>query len=96
MVSRVLSGKAREVGIADATIQKVMATAKEMGYVPSAAALTLKGKGSRTLGVVVYDFRDPFFGPIIEKLQEHAHERGYSLVIAGFMGRHPEASDLAP
>lgn len=96
LVSRVLSGKAREVGIADATIEKVLTMAGEMGYVPSAAALTLKGKSSRTIGVVVYDFRDPFFGTIIEKLQELAHEQGYSLVLAGFKGRHPEDSDLAP
>ncbi|QBG47749.1 LacI family transcriptional regulator [Verrucomicrobia bacterium S94] len=96
LVSRVLSGKAREVGIAAATIEKVMRAAEEMGYVPSAAALTLKGKGSRTIGVVVYDFRDPFFGPIIEKLQDCAHEQDYSLVIAGFKGRHPDPSDLAP
>ena len=75
LVSRVLSGKARAVGIADATIERVLVTAEEMGYVPSAAALTLKGKSSRTIGVVVYDFRDPFFGVIIEKLQERAHER---------------------
>jgi DNA-binding LacI/PurR family transcriptional regulator len=96
LVSRVLSGKAREVGIADATIEKVLKAAQEMGYVPSAAALTLKGKGSRTIGVVVYDFRDVFFGAIIEKLQEQAHEQGYSLVLAGFKGRQPEESDLAP
>ena len=96
LVSRVLSGKAKDVGIAEATIGKVMRVAEEMGYVPSAAALTLKGKASRTIGVVVYDFRDPFFGPIIEKLQARAHEQNYSLVIAGFMGHHPDASDLAP
>lgn len=96
LVSRVLSGKAKEVGIAETTIEKVIRAAEEMGYVPSAAALTLKGKASRTIGVVVYDFRDPFFGPIIEKLQARAHEQNYSLVIAGFKGRHPEASDLAP
>jgi len=90
----VLSGKAREVNIAEATIEKVMLAAKEMGYVPSAAALTLRGEASRIIGVVVYDFRDPFFGPIIEKLQAWAHELDYSLVIAGFKGRHPEASDL--
>jgi LacI family transcriptional regulator len=96
LVSRVLSGKASEVGIADATIARVLAMAEEMGYVPSAAALTLKGKSSRTIGVVVYDFRDPFFGVMIEKLQEQAHEEGYSLVLAGFKGRHPEPSDLAP
>ena len=96
LVSRVLSGKAKEVGIAESTIVKVLRVAEEMGYVPSAAALTLKGKASRTIGVVVYDFRDPYFGPIIEKLQARAHVQNYSLVIAGFMGRHPDASDLAP
>jgi LacI family repressor for deo operon, udp, cdd, tsx, nupC, and nupG len=96
LVSRVLSGKASEVGIAETTIARVLAVAEELGYVPSAAALTLKGKSSRTIGVVVYDFRDPFFGVMIEKLQEQAHEQGYSLVLAGFKGRHPEPSDLAP
>lgn len=96
LVSRVLSGKARDVGIAEATIERVLRAAEEMGYVPSAAALTLKGKSSRTIGVVVYDFRDPYFGTIIEKLQASAHEQDYSLVLAGFKGRHPEASDLAP
>ena len=96
LVSRVLSGKAKEVGIAEATIEKVIRMAAEVGYVPSAAALTLRGKASRTIGVVVYDFRDPYFGPMIEKLQARAHEQDYSLVIAGFMGRQPDAADLAP
>lgn len=96
LVSRVLSGKAREVGIADATIERVLKVANEMGYVPSAAALTLKGKGSRTIGVVVYDFKDPFFGEIIEQLQAQAHANNYSLVLAGFKGRQPEPSNLAP
>lgn len=96
LVSRVLSGKAREVGIADSTIEKVLKAAEEMGYVPSAAALTLKGKSSRTIGVVVYDFLDPFFGAIIGQLQAQAHEQNYSLVLSGFKGRHPEESDLAP
>ncbi|MEE9367599.1 MAG: LacI family DNA-binding transcriptional regulator [Pontiella sp.] len=96
LVSRVLSGKAREVGIADSTIVRVMNVAAEMGYVPSAAALTLKGKATKTIGVVVYDFKDPFFGAIIEALQAQAHKHGYSLVLSGFRKRVPEAVDLAP
>lgn len=96
LVSRVLSGKAREVGIADATIAKVMAVAEDMGYVPSAAALTLKGKSSNTIGVVVYDFKDPFLAAMIEDLQSQAHRQGYSLVLAGFQQRVLEAADLAP
>ncbi|HKL20692.1 MAG TPA: LacI family DNA-binding transcriptional regulator, partial [Tichowtungia sp.] len=96
LVSRVLSGKASEIGIAPQTIERVLSTAQEMGYVPSAAALALKGKATRTLGVVVYDFNDPFFGALIEQLQMRAHEHGYSLMLAGFLNRIPDEKDLQP
>lgn len=96
LVSRVLSGKAEEIGIAPDTIERVAKSAAEMGYVPSAAALSLKGKATRTIGVVVYDFKDPFFGAIIEQLQIQAHEHDYSLVLAGFLNRIPQEQDLQP
>lgn len=96
LISRVLSGKAESIGIAPETIERVLDTAKDMGYVPSAAALALKGKATRTIGVVVYDFKDPFFGAIIEQLQIQAREHKYSLVLAGFLNRHPDEQDLQP
>lgn len=96
LVSRVLSGKAEEIGIAPDTIERVTKAAAEMGYVPSAAALAMKGKATRTIGVVVYDFKDPFFGAIIEQLQIQAHEHDYSLVLAGFLNRIPQEQDLQP
>jgi len=96
LVSRVLSGKAAEIGIAPETIKRVLNAAQEMGYVPSAAALALKGKATRTLGVVVYDFKDPFFGALIEQLQIQAREHNYSLVLAGFLNRIPDEQDLRP
>lgn len=96
LVSRVLSGKAAEIGIAPQTIERVLNTAQKMGYVPSAAALALKGKATRTLGVVVYDFKDPFFGALIEQLQMRAHEHDYSMMLAGFLNRVPDEQDLQP
>ena len=96
LVSRVLSGNARDIGIAEETIEKVMTVADKLGYVPNVAARTLKGKASNTIGVVVYDFQDPFFGSTIEQLQSVVHDRGYSLVLTGFQGRQPNESDLAP
>lgn len=96
LVSRVLSGKATNIGIAPDTIKRVLVTAQKMGYVPSAAALALKGKTTRTLGVVVYDFKDPFFGALIEQLQMQARAHGYSLVLAGFLKRIPDKQDLHP
>ncbi len=94
LVSRVLSGRAEEIGIAPDTIARVINAAGEMGYVPSAAALSLKGKSTRTIGVVVYDFNDPFFGAIIQQIQTQAHEHNYSLVLAGFLNRIPDKQDL--
>lgn len=94
LVSRVLSGRAKEIGIAPDTIDRVMQAAEEMGYVPSAAALTLKGKPTRTIGVAVYDFNDPFFGSVIKQIQIQAHEHNYSLVLAGFLSRIPDEQDL--
>lgn len=94
LISRVLSGKAAEIGIAPATIERVTKAAAEMGYVPSAAALSLKGKSTRIIGVAVYDFNDPFFGALIKQIQIQAHANNYSLVLAGFLNRIPDNQDL--
>lgn len=96
LVSRVLSGQAREIGIAEKTIERVEKMAKEVDYAPNAAALTLKGKSTRTIGVVVYDFKDPFFGTVVHHLQALAHEHGYTLLLVGFQNRIPDQRDLQP
>jgi len=94
LVSRVLSGKAAEIGITQETIDRVTKAAEEMSYVPSAAALSLKGKPTRTIGVAVYDFNDPFFGALIQQIQIQAHEYNHSLMLAGFLSRIPDEQDL--
>jgi DNA-binding LacI/PurR family transcriptional regulator len=96
LVSRVLSGKAAEIGIAPDTINRVLKAAEEMDYVPSAAALSLKGKPTRTIGVVVYDFKDPFFGTMVHTLESLAHSHNYTLLLVGFQNRIPNERDLLP
>ncbi|MFT5122204.1 MAG: DNA-binding LacI/PurR family transcriptional regulator [Verrucomicrobiales bacterium] len=82
-VSRVLSGKARNIGVTIQTIDRVKAEAERVGYVPNAHAQNLKGVSTKTLGVVVSDFEDPFIGWITGELQRLAAERRYSLVLEG-------------
>ncbi|MCU0857697.1 MAG: LacI family transcriptional regulator [Pontiellaceae bacterium] len=96
VVSRVLSGKAEEVGISQGVISRVMNEAEELGYVSGAAALSIKGKASRTIGVVVYDFNDPFFGSLIKQIQIEARKHNYSLLLAGFLSQNPDEQDLQP
>jgi DNA-binding LacI/PurR family transcriptional regulator len=48
LVSRALSGRAREIGAAPATIEKIRRAASEWNYQPSATALALLGAPTRT------------------------------------------------
>ncbi len=96
LVSRVLSGRAEEIGIRQELIKEVQALAKKLNYVPSSAALSLKGKKSATVGVVVYDFYDPFFTKVIGALQNVAHEENFSILLVGFMNRAVSEASLRP
>lgn len=96
LVSRVLSGKADTIGAAASTVETIQKTAAELGYVPNATARILKGAPSRTLGVVVYDFEDPFLGAIIGALQRRAHANDHTLVLVGFEQRKVESHALKP
>lgn len=87
LVSRALSGTAAQIGVPEATIQRVRDVATELGYMPNLTARILRGASAQTFGVVVYDFVDPFFGPLVGELQRLAHERQFSLVLGGFEKR---------
>lgn len=96
LVSRVLSGQAHKIGVNPKKIEEIFRVAKEMNYVPSPAALVLKGKKTRTIGLVVYDFYDPYFAMLIGDIQELAHIHNYSTLLVGFLNRKPKDSDLMP
>lgn len=96
LVSRVLSGQAHRIGVHPSKIEEILRVAKEMNYVPSPAALALRGKKSNTVGIVAYDFHSPYFSLLISELQELAHSKNYSLLLVGFLNRKPNEADLLP
>lgn len=83
LVSRALRGTAANIGAAEETVERIRAEAKRLGYRSSAAALTLRGEPTQTLGIVVKDFEDPYFGLLIGELQRVASAAGFSLVVTG-------------
>ena len=96
LVSRALRGQAERIGAHPATIQRIRAEAARCGYAPNVAALSLRGGATRMLGVVVRDFTDPFFGPIVGALQRLAAAEDYSLVMTGGGAEGLDAPDLLP
>jgi LacI family transcriptional regulator len=64
--------------------------------VPNVAARSLKGKPTRSIGVVVYDFKDSFFSGLVATIQEKFHRLGYSTLLVGFTDRQINDMDLSP
>lgn len=78
-VSRALNGSRL---ISEETIERVRKIAGDLGYLPSAAARTLKTNRSRALGVIIRNVDDPFFSEILQGIEEVAQGCGYSLFMA--------------
>ncbi len=62
--------------------ERVLQAAKELNYVKSAVASSLKGKDRGILSVLVPQFDNPFFTRIIVAIEEAAHRHGYFISIS--------------
>lgn len=93
LVSRALAGTAGRIGASEATVRRIRELATRMDYRPSAAAQTLRGGLSRTVGVITKNFDDPFFGRLIAELRDAARQTHHSLVLAGYDPAEGDPSD---
>jgi LacI family transcriptional regulator len=78
-VSRALNGHKLIPARTAAEIRRI---AEEMGYLPSAAARGLKTNRSHALGVIVSRIDDPYFGEILQGVEEVLQNTGYSLFVS--------------
>ncbi|PZE61574.1 LacI family transcriptional regulator [Curtobacterium sp. MCPF17_047] len=60
----------------------VLAAIQELDYRPSTAAVSLAGTRSRTIGVVLDDFRNQWFVDLLTGLRESLQDQGHRLVVA--------------
>jgi len=64
-----------------ATVERVFAAAKELGYRPNRAAVALQSGRYESIGLLVADLNNPYFTHIASVLGEEVEQRGYDLVI---------------
>ena len=74
-VSRVLNG---HPDVSDATREKVMAVVKEYGFRPNSNAKHLKQQASYGIAIIVKGTRNMLFASLVELLQAHIKDRGYT------------------
>lgn len=96
---------ARVAGVSKATVSRVLAgvpssstpqtaalvrkVASELGYVVNSIAASLRSQQSFTIGLVVADVSNPFFGRVASGVETRLSEAGYR-VILGNTGNLPE------
>lgn len=77
-VSRALNGKP-EVG--HDTRRIILEKAAELDYRPNKLARGLRSSRTHTLGVIVADVANPYFGGLVKRLHEAARRYNYSIIL---------------
>ncbi|MCC8132904.1 MAG: LacI family DNA-binding transcriptional regulator [Tannerellaceae bacterium] len=80
-VSLVLSGKAENGRVSKEIAEKIKETAIAVNYQPNGLARSLRIGCSYTIGLVVADISNPFFGQLAFHIQKEAEKYGYTAII---------------
>jgi LacI family transcriptional regulator len=87
-VSRALNPQTRGL-VNNATAERVMAAADELGYRPNSMARGLKTSRSLTIGVLIPDLTNPLFPPIVRGIDDRLTIDGYTPLLVN-TGSDPE------
>ena len=80
LVSLVLNGKGKVNRISDVVCEKVIRVAKEMNYQPNQLAKGLRTGKTNTIGLIIADIANPFFGKLGREIEKEASKHGYRVM----------------
>lgn len=78
-------------GASDATRERILRIANEMGYVPDDRARKLRQKSSRLIGIA-FELQHPFHGDVVEQIYVAAAQRGYDVALSAVAPTRDEAT----
>ena len=82
LVSMVLNGKGKEHRISDEVCKKVEQVAKELNYQPNQLAKGLRTGKTNTIGLIIADIANPFFGKLGREIEKEASRHGYRIIFS--------------
>ncbi|MFY4774067.1 LacI family DNA-binding transcriptional regulator [Metabacillus sp. RGM 3146] len=77
-VSYALNGSTK---VTEETCARILAIAKEMNYIPNAAARNLKKRETKIIGVFLTNYSGAFYGELLQGMQEFLSQKGYDLIV---------------
>jgi len=79
-VSLVINGKAEQGRISEALAKRILDYVNAIGYKPNALAKSLATGKSRTIGLIVENIGDSFFGPIALHIEDYLRTHNYHVL----------------
>ncbi len=80
LVSLVIGGNPR-ARVADATRQRILDAARELGYRPNVIARSLVRGRAYAVGLIIPDLGNPFFADVVRGAERVAADQGYALLL---------------
>lgn len=65
----------------EATRNKIMSIMVKHNYTPNALAQSLVSRSTRTVGVIISNIKNPFYGDLLHSIELEAAELGYSILL---------------
>ncbi|SFK57591.1 transcriptional regulator, LacI family [Porphyromonadaceae bacterium KH3CP3RA] len=80
-VSLVLNGKNKNGRVSEEMSKKIIDKAAKLHYIPNSLAKGLKMGHSKSIGLIVADISNVFFGTLALHIQNYAEKEGYTVII---------------
>ena len=80
-ISRVLNKKAKEFKISEKASRIIFEAAKKLDYRPNILARSLRLQKTMTIGLIVSDIQNPFFGELCSITERLLRQHGYSTIL---------------
>lgn len=84
-VSYALNGSPK---VTEETAAKILAIAKELNYVPNAAARSLKKRETKIIGVFLTNYGGAFYGQLLQGIQDALNSKGYEMIVCSGKESH--------
>ncbi len=82
-VSRVINGVD---GVSEPLLERVNGAIEALHYKPNSAARALKGKSSKTLGLIIPSVENPVFAQVVSHIERAAQRYGFSIILCSSEG----------
>ncbi len=80
LVSYVMNGQEKKKRVGAEIVKKIRQAAEDLNYQPNQIARSLRTGSTKTIGLIVADIANPFFGQLARIIEDEANNFGYTVV----------------